>query len=154
MSLSLDLQIVTEDDNLPDEASLRRWAEAALEGRRERAEITIRLVGEAEGRALNRQFRGGKRATNVLSFPYHAPAVVVSELLGDLVICAPVVKAEAAEQGKAPMAHWAYMVVHGVLHLLGYDHQREDEAGEMERVETALMSQLGFPDPYREQTQS
>jgi probable rRNA maturation factor len=151
MSLSLDLQIASGEAALPDEQAFTGWAEAVLKGRRERTEITIRLVDEAEGRALNRDFRGSDKATNVLSFPYQAPEVVASDLLGDLVICAPVVAAEARAQGKAPMAHWAHMVVHGLLHLLGYDHQGEAEAGEMEGIESALMSQLGFPDPYQEQ---
>ena len=119
-----------------------------LEGRRDEAELTIRLVDEAESQQLNREYRGKDRPTNVLSFPADLPAVVESPLLGDLVICAPVVLREAKEQGKTVEAHWAHMVVHGVLHLLGYDHQNEQEAAEMEGIEAALLKEMGYRNPY------
>ena len=126
---------------VPSPARLRRWAEAALGG--EAGELTVRIVGSRESRALNRRFRGKDKPTNVLSFPYGGPGV-----LGDLVICAPVVNREAREQGKSPAAHWAHMVVHGVLHLRGFDHIRNAEARVMESRERAILARLSFPDPY------
>lgn len=106
-------------------------------------EVTVRIVGAAESRALNRRYRGKDRPTNVLSFPYGEPGV-----LGDLVVCAPVVNREAREQGKSPAAHWAHMVVHGVLHLRGFDHIRAPDAKVMETRERAILARLSFPDPY------
>jgi len=108
----------------------------------------VRIVDEAEITALNRQYRGKDGATNVLSFPFEAMAGVETGQLGDVVICAPVVAAEAVTQGKSLQAHWAHIVMHGVLHLLGYDHHRDAEAQEMEALETRLLASLGFPDPY------
>ena len=125
---------------VPSAASLRRFAAAALPARH--GELTIRLVDAAESRMLNRGYRGKDKPTNVLSFSGDAG------VLGDLVICAPVVAREAAEQNKRPRAHWAHMVVHGCLHLRGYDHQDNDEAERMEARETALLATLGFADPY------
>lgn len=127
---------------VPGPARLRRWARAAL-GRRG-GELTVRIVGPAESRALNRRYRGKDQATNVLSFPSDAPGV-----LGDLVICAPVVRREAREQGKRGAAHWAHMVVHGVLHLLGFDHIRPADARVMEARERAILARLSYPDPYQ-----
>ncbi len=112
------------------------------------AEVVVRLVGEAEGRRLNREFRGRDRATNVLSFPFEPPPGVELDHLGDLVICAPVVAREATAQGKSPEAHWAHMVVHGMLHLQGYDHQNDDQAAIMEGLETQILAGLGYPAPY------
>lgn len=126
---------------MPSPARLRAWAEAALAG--QRGELTIRVVGGRESRALNRRFRGKDKPTNVLSFPYAEPGV-----LGDVVLCAPVVNREAREQGKSPAAHWAHMVVHGVLHLRGFDHIRHAEARVMESRERAILARLSFPDPY------
>jgi len=146
--LALDLQIVTASPDVPKEADFRRWAAAALEGRRQDTELSVRIVDEAEGRELNSRFRGRDYATNVLSFPVELPPGVDAPLLGDLVICAPVVAREAAEQGKAERAHWAHLVVHGVLHLLGFDHIEDHEAQEMEALERAILSELGYPDPY------
>jgi probable rRNA maturation factor len=108
-----------------------------------RGAVTIRVVGAAESRRLNRRFRGKDKPTNVLSFPYDVPGA-----LGDVVICAPVVNREAREQGKAPAAHWAHMVVHGVLHLLGHDHIRAADAKMMEARERAILARLSYPDPY------
>jgi probable rRNA maturation factor len=127
--------------SVPSAARLRRWAGAAL-GRR-RGELTLRIVGPAESRTLNRRFRGKDQPTNVLSFPYGEPGV-----LGDIVICAAVVNREAREQGKRAPAHWAHMVVHGVLHLLGFDHIRPADARVMEGRERAILARLSFPDPY------
>jgi len=135
---------------LPAAASFRRWAEAALRGARRRkpAELAIRIVGLDEGRALNRDYRGKDYATNVLSFPAELPPGIALPLIGDLAICAPVVLREAAEQAKRPRDHWAHLTVHGVLHLLGYDHIDDGEAEAMETLETRILAGLGIADPY------
>ncbi len=153
MKLELELQRATEIEPLPTIADFEGWVEQALEGHRDEAELAIRLVDEAESQQLNREYRGKDRPTNVLSFPADLPAVVASPLLGDLVICAPVVLREAKEQGKTEEAHWAHMVVHGVLHLVGYDHQNEQEAAEMEGIEAALLKEMGYRNPYEEEEQ-
>lgn len=138
---------------LPAPASFRRWVAATLAGanRREPAELAVRIVGTAEGRALNRRYRDRDHATNVLSFPADLPPGLRLPLLGDLVICAPVVAREAREQGKPPAAHYAHLTVHGVLHLLGHDHQREAPARRMEALETRILAGLGIPDPYADE---
>ena len=133
---------------LPAAVSFRRWAAAAAEGRIKRADLAIRLVDAKEGRALNRHYRGKDYATNVLSFPVELPEGVTLPLLGDLVICAPVVAKEALEQGKPVAAHYAHLTVHGVLHLLGLDHEDEREAEAMEQLERDILAELGLPDPY------
>lgn len=150
--LELDLQIATRVA-VPGEAAFERWAAAALEGRRERAALTIRLVDPEEGAQLNRVYRGRDGPTNVLSFPFELPQGLdprdpIADLIGDLVICADVVRREALEQGKTLSAHWAHMVVHGVLHLLDYDHLTEPDAVRMEGLERAVLGELGFPPPY------
>ncbi len=154
--LDLDLQVATSATALPDCGDFERWASAALSGRRARAALTIRLVDMQESADLNGTYRGRAGPTNVLSFPFDLPPGVdpedpIADLLGDLIICVDVVQREALEQGKAPPAHWAHMVVHGVLHLLDYDHLNEDDAGEMESLETAILGALGFPSPYEDQ---
>ncbi|HQZ30591.1 MAG TPA: rRNA maturation RNase YbeY [Arenimonas sp.] len=133
---------------LPAAVSFRRWAAAAAQGRIKRADLAIRLVDAKEGRALNRHYRGKDYATNVLSFPVDLPPGVTLPLLGDLVICAPVVAKEALEQGKPLAAHYAHLTVHGVLHLLGLDHEDEREAEAMEQLERDILATLGLPDPY------
>lgn len=149
MQVELDLQLASTAGELPGEAQLRRWCELALRQRTAPSELTIRIVDEAEGRELNRTWRGKDYATNVLSFPAEVPEGILDiPLLGDLVICVPVVEREAAEQGKEPAAHWAHLVIHGCLHLLGYDHIEDDEAEEMEALERQLLAELGYPDPY------
>ncbi len=146
--LELDLQRAT-DAAAPDDAAFRRWCELALRQRSADSELTIRLVDEAEGRELNHTYRHKDYATNVLSFPADLPDDLLDiPLLGDLVICVAVVEREAAEQGKALEAHWAHLVIHGCLHLLGYDHIDDDEAEEMEALERTLLAELGHPDPY------
>ncbi|WP_213947844.1 rRNA maturation RNase YbeY [Luteibacter sp. dw_328] len=137
---------------VPASASFRRWIEAALKGarRRKASEVSIRIVDIEEGQALNLQYRGRDYATNVLSFPVELPPGVDLPLIGDLVICAPVVAREAAEQGKKPADHWAHLTIHGTLHLLGYDHIDEAEAEAMEALETRILAGLGIADPYIE----
>lgn len=149
MTLELDLQIALDLPGLPAEADFRRWAEVALAGAgyAKDAELTIRVVNEAESAALNEAYRHKPGPTNVLSFPSVAPPEVESALLGDIVICAPVVLREAVVQGKTPEAHWAHLVAHGVLHLLGYDHD-EIHAEAMESLEIRILAGLGYPDPY------
>ena len=134
---------------LPAPRSFKRWAEAACKGRIKRADIAIRVVDEKEGRALNKHYRGKDYATNVLSFPAELPEGVTLPLLGDMVLCAPVVLKEAAEQGKTPAAHFAHLTVHGVLHLLGLDHDNDREAEAMEAMEREVLAELGFQDPYQ-----
>jgi probable rRNA maturation factor len=135
---------------LPSALSFRRWVEAALAGakRRKPAELAIRIVGTREGRTLNRDYRGKDYATNVLSFPVELPPGVSVPLIGDLAICAPVVAREADEQDKPASHHWAHMTVHGVLHLLGYDHIENTEAEAMEALERRILAKLGIDDPY------
>ena len=148
-SIFVDLQIATENlEGLPTEDQIVQWATAAVQPEGDVVEMTVRIVDEAESHELNLTYRGKDRPTNVLSFPFECPDEVELPLLGDLVICRQVVEREAAEQEKPLMAHWAHMVVHGSLHLLGYDHIEDDEAEEMESLETQIMQGLGFDDPY------
>ncbi len=148
MPLELDLQVASAAPDLPSEAQFRAWCELALRQRPE-SELTIRLVDEAEGLELNSTYRHKDYATNVLSFPADVPDELLDiPLLGDLVICAPVVAREALEQRKPLQAHWAHLVIHGCLHLLGYDHIDDAEAEEMETLERELLAELGHPDPY------
>ncbi|HEU5399625.1 MAG TPA: rRNA maturation RNase YbeY [Gammaproteobacteria bacterium] len=146
--LDLSLEDASGAPGVPPEAAFRQWAEAALSGRRAEAELAIRVVDEAESAELNSHYRGKTGPTNVLSFMAELPAGVPLPVLGDLVICAPVVAREAREQGKSAEAHWAHLVVHGCLHLLGYDHEAEAEAEAMESVERQILAGLGLPDPY------
>jgi probable rRNA maturation factor len=149
MNVKLDLQYATARAGLPSAGLFRRWARAALTGLRRRSvALTLRVVGESESRALNTRYRGKRRPTNVLSFPFAPPRGVKSDLLGDLVICAPVVRREARARRTAPEAHWAHMVVHGIMHLRGYDHHDDKDAAIMERRETRTLKALGYPDPY------
>ncbi|WAT04850.1 rRNA maturation RNase YbeY [Rouxiella badensis] len=145
----LDLQIASESsEGLPAESDFQQWLEAVLPQFQEESEVTIRIVDEAESHELNMTYRGKDKPTNVLSFPFEAPPGMEMPLLGDLVICRQVVEQEAREQNKALNAHWTHMVVHGSLHLLGYDHIEEEEAEEMEAIEIEIMQSLGHPDPY------
>ena len=148
-SIFVDLQIATENiEGLPTEEQIVQWATAAVQPEGVEVEMTVRIVDESESHDLNLTYRGKDRPTNVLSFPFECPDEVELPLLGDLVICRQVVEREAAEQEKPLMAHWAHMVVHGSLHLLGYDHIEDNEAEEMESLETQIMQGLGFDDPY------
>ncbi|MGM3174857.1 rRNA maturation RNase YbeY [Dickeya lacustris] len=145
----LDLQLASaSSDGLPAQADFQRWLEAVLPSFQEESEVTIRIVDEEESHHLNLTYRGKDKPTNVLSFPFEAPPEVELPLLGDLVICRQVVEQEAVEQGKSAEEHWAHMVVHGSLHLLGYDHIEDSEAEEMEALETEIMQSMGYNDPY------
>lgn len=133
----------------PDATQIREWIAATLAGRGAEGTITVRIVDEAESAALNRAYRGKDRPTNVLSFPLHTPAGPWGAAeLGDLAICAPLVAREAAEQGKPVLAHWAHLVVHGTLHLLGFDHIEPTQAECMESLEIGILQHLGYPNPY------
>ena len=149
MTLKLDLQIALDMPDLPAESDFRRWAEAALAGANylKDAELTIRIVNEVESAALNESYRHEQGQTNILSFPAEAPPEVESALLGDIVICAPVVLRASIAQEKSPAAHRAHLVAHGVLHLLGYDHD-EVQAEAMESLEIHILAGLGYSDPY------
>ncbi len=141
-AVSIEVQRRVPARGIPSANSLRGFARAALQPAAH-GELTIRITDPLESRELNRDFRGKDKPTNVLSFGYDVP-----DMLGDLVICADVVAQEAAAQGKAPRAHWAHMVVHGCLHLQGFDHECEPEAAHMEAMETAILAALGFSNPY------
>lgn len=153
-TVHIDVMINSTCSQLPDQNELEKWAAAALghqfQEQRQEAEISLLIVDEAEGAELNRQWRGKEGPTNVLSFPSDLPAELELPLLGDLIICAPVVGQEAIEQKKSLNSHWAHMIVHGTLHLLGYDHIIDQEAEEMESLETEILGQLGYPDPYQD----
>ena len=139
--LSLSVQYAVREDSLPKRAEVRKWVRATRPGA---AELTVRFVDTEEGRVLNAQYRRKDHATNVLTFPYAREPV----LSGDLVLCLPVVLREAAEQGKTAAAHFAHLVVHGMLHLQGYDHETAAEARIMEQKEREILARLGYPDPY------
>lgn len=147
-TIHVDLQIACQDVNLPSHDDFQHWVEAALLSFNKPFELTIRLVGNEESQQLNSQYRGKDKPTNVLSFPFEVPEGIDLDLLGDLIICVPVVEKEALEQGKTLNAHWAHMVVHGCLHLLGFDHIADEEAEEMEALETKIITALKFPAPY------
>lgn len=149
----IDVQLVYDDGAVPDARTIQSWVRRALTdaGGSPDAAVTVRIVGEAEMRELNARFRDKDRPTNVLSFPAGDDAGIPHDLelpLGDIVICAPVVSQEAKEQGKLVTAHWAHMLVHGTLHLLGFDHMKEVEALEMEALERQILAAGGVSDPY------
>ena len=148
MTVSLYLENRAGRTGVPLKRSFLAWIEAIPELRRRRAEVNILVVDAKEGRRYNRQFRGKDYATNVLSFPYEPLPGEKTPLLGDLVICAPVVAREAAEQGKRLRDHYAHLTVHGVLHLLGHDHETDSEAAKMEALERRILASLGIADPY------
>ncbi len=147
-AVQVDVEDVSGAAGVPLAAELSRWAGAALAARAPGAELSIRIVDEAESAELNGRYRRKQGPTNVLSFPAGLPPGVPLKALCDLVICAPVVAREAREQGKGLEAHWAHMVVHGCLHLVGFDHADDSQAAEMEPLETAILAALGYPDPY------
>ncbi|MFT7365405.1 MAG: putative rRNA maturation factor [Marinobacter psychrophilus] len=146
-TVTLDLQLASDAANIPSENQFRQWSQLAWKGD-EPTEVTIRIVDESEMHALNFQYRGKDKPTNVLSFPFEAPAGIHIPLAGDLVICAPIVAQEAREQYKDTHAHWAHMIIHGMLHLQSYDHIDDNEAEEMEGLEIRLLAQIGITNPY------
>lgn len=149
MKLALSVQYAATRRGLPREAAIARWARAALGGlHRKRVALGIRIVGRREAERLNAAYRGQRRPTNVLSFPFEAPPGTRSDLLGDLVLCAEVVRREAQALQRPAQAHWAHLVVHGIMHLRGYDHANARDAVRMERRETRILRMLGYPDPY------
>ncbi|WP_193161376.1 rRNA maturation RNase YbeY [Microbulbifer hainanensis] len=147
--LLLDVQRASRCTDLPTDDQIRHWVLAAVRDRLDTVELTVRIVDEEESQQLNHQYRGKDKPTNVLSFPAEIPEDLDLPLLGDLVICAPVVASEAQQQHKPAAAHWAHMVVHGTLHLLGYDHIDDSDAEVMESLETELLAGLGIADPYQ-----
>ena len=147
MTIEVDVQKATAFVPLPDDAQFKLWVNAAIEGEGD-AELTLRLVDQQESRELNSRYRGIDKPTNVLSFPADLPPGLGLHLLGDIVICAPLVGEEAEAQQKPLQSHWAHLVVHGVLHLLGHDHQDELQAEKMEGTEVELLASLGFGNPY------
>ncbi len=149
MSIAVDVQYAIEAPNLPGEADFALWVETVLKNCKVDGEVCIRVVDPDESQALNAEYRGKDKPTNVLSFPFDVPPGVPVTLLGDLVICAEVVAREAEEQHKTLLHHWAHMVVHGTLHLLGFDHINDDEAEEMEALERDLLARLDIADPYQ-----
>lgn len=153
--MMVDIQRESSAADLPSDAQITAWAQAALEDIQPAAELCVVLIDATESQQLNAQYRGKDYPTNVLSFPFEQPEGIdpaelgdVANIIGDMLICAEVVQREAREQGKSPEAHWAHMVVHGCLHLCGYDHIEDDEAEEMEDLERAILKKLGYSDPY------
>lgn len=154
MQLEVSVSYAAPRKGVPASSSFRRWVQAALQGRVREADLAIRIVDAEEGRAFNRHYRGKDHPTNVLSFPAERPPGLPKNarfpLLGDLVICAPVVTAEATAQGKAVNAHYAHLTVHGTLHLLGWDHDNDADAQAMEQLEREILAALDIDDPYRD----
>ena len=150
MTTELDLQIACEFDNLPSEAQFALWADKALSQYRDESELTILISDEAQSQQLNNDYRGKNKPTNVLSFEFEAPPGIELPLVGDLVICPAIVLAEAVEQEKSFHDHFAHMVIHGCLHLLGFDHIKSEDALEMESIEKQLLAELNIADPYRD----
>ncbi len=151
MGAVLDLQVASQSSSIPDAASIQLWLDKVYSAQGlKQQEITIRIVDESESQQLNLAYRGKDTPTNVLSFPFEAPVGIEVDLLGDLVVCAPVVEREAQQQNKPILHHWAHMIVHGTLHLLGHDHIKDEEAVQMESLEVELLSQLSIDDPYQD----
>jgi probable rRNA maturation factor len=154
MQFDLEIQRATSGLNNPDDKQFQQWAEAVPGGKSVPYTLTVRIVDEPEARRLNREYRSRDYATNVLSFPAELPEGLPSDIrqsqLGDILICAPVVAREAREQGCTETDHWAHLTIHGILHLLGYDHLQHDEAVIMESLEAKILAKLGISDPYRE----
>ncbi len=149
VELTTEVQNVSVEPNVPGSALIEIWAATAYSKVAEdKAELTVRIVDEDDGRQLNEQYRSQGTATNVLSFPFEDPPNVKTSILGDIVACAPVISREAQEQGKPLHAHWAHLIVHGVLHLCGYHHTVNDDTQIMQRLETEIVQHLGFSNPY------
>lgn len=150
MTIELELQIASANKTLPHPSQFREWISVALWNQVDTAELTIRIVDKDEITELNKKYRKMNKPTNVLSFPVEIEHDIEVPMLGDIIICAPIVEAEARKANKDLLAHWALMVVHGALHLLGYDHETDKEAEEMEGLENTILQKLGFPAPYGE----
>lgn len=146
----LDIQIATESSDYPSEQQFQGWVDTVLADRNQDSEVVIRLVDTAESAELNQQYRHKTGPTNILSFPFEVPPGIDMDLLGDLVICAPLIAEEARQQHKQPSHHWAHITIHGILHLLGYDHMAEAEAEEMEALEIKFLKLLNIANPYQE----
>lgn len=147
--VDLELQLATNAKTLPHPSQFKEWVRVILTDKiLNNVELTIRIVDEEEIKNLNYRYRNKQSVTNVLSFPVKLEVCIDYSMLGDIVICAPVIELQAKQQNKDLLAHWAHMVVHGVLHLLGYDHENDSDAIEMEELEIELMEKLGFPSPY------
>ncbi len=152
--VTVDVQVASAVTSVPDQATIQCWIQDAVRAiDPERVcEVSVRIVDEDEGRSLNQRYRGKDYATNVLAFPgtdslHHLPPEL-PRILGDIVVCGPVVEREAEHQHKAVVDHWAHLLIHGTLHMLGHDHESDDEAGKMEKIETRLLEQYGIRDPY------
>jgi len=152
VTIELELQIASNAKTLPHPSQFREWISIVLWNRLDEAELTIRIVDEEEIASLNEQYRHKQGPTNVLSFVAEHPDGLESSYLGDIIVCAPIVEREAMNANKDLLAHWALMVIHGTLHLLGYDHEDVEEAEEMENLETEILVKLGFAPPYGETT--
>lgn len=151
MTAILDYQLASSFPIVPQAAEIQTWVDLVLKTQSQQGiEVTVRIVDEEEGQQLNREYRQKDYPTNVLSFPFEAPPGIEINFLGDLVVCAAVVDKEAQEQHKANKAHWAHMITHGMLHLLGYDHIDQDDAETMETLEVEILSKLGIDDPYQD----
>ena len=148
MKINVDIENFSSCENIPDEIFFHRWVSASLSSQKKRLEVVIRVINEDESAALNNRFRKKNVATNVLSFPADLPESLNFPLLGDLAICAQVVAREADEQNKDLVAHWAHIVIHGSLHLIGFDHEDDVDAKKMEKMETKILSEFYFPSPY------
>ena len=146
--MGINVEFTCHSTGLPQEADVRQWVGAVLPVGRADAEIGVRIVDEAEAQSLNQQFRGKNYVPNVLSFPADLPRGMDLDVLGDIALCAPVAIAEARAQHKAVPQHFAHLLIHGTLHLLGFDHESEDDAETMEQAERELLATFGFPDPY------
>lgn len=146
--IHIDIDFATQCDNCPSDKEIKDWATAVLKNRLSSYLLTIKIVDEEEMILLNRTYRNKEKSTNVLSFACQLPEHLRGNILGDIAICAPVVQREAKDANKSLISHWAHLVVHGILHLLGYDHENDDDATIMENLESNLLKELGFPDPY------
>lgn len=145
---SVDIQTIFASAGQPSEQQIQQWVDTALADVNHDTEIVVRIVDESESTELNEQYRHKQGPTNILSFPVEIPEGIDLNLLGDLVVCAPVLEQEAQQQGKPLAHHWAHIIIHGVLHLLGYDHLDDEQAEEMESKEIALLQKLNIPNPY------
>ena len=152
MSINIEIQRVCSLKSIPSDEKFQLWSEAVLKEMITATELNIRIVEEHEIAELNKRYRGKNKSTNVLSFPFDAVTPDPMPILGDLVICAPLVAREAQEQSKEIESHWAHLVVHGILHLLGYDHETEDDANIMETLESEILTKMNYPAPYEIQT--